>query len=188
MTDISHTSPARPVSLKGFIAWRRRHPNVFIFLIAAIIYLGVSKAILMGAGNPDVRVRIDLSDFMTTPVMVKVHVAAAVLTFGIGVLLMAGLKGNKVHRVLGYTWVVTMGLTAASSFLLTSLSDGSFSLIHGLSAWTLIALPFGIAAARRRDIRKHAKNMTGMFTGGMLIAGLFSFLPGRTMWSIFFAA
>ena len=29
--------------------------------------------------------------------------------------------------------------------------------------------------------------MTGIFVGGMLIAGLFSFLPGRTMWHLFFA-
>jgi len=29
--------------------------------------------------------------------------------------------------------------------------------------------------------------MTGMFTGGMLIAGLFTFLPGRLMWDLFFA-
>jgi uncharacterized membrane protein len=29
--------------------------------------------------------------------------------------------------------------------------------------------------------------MTGMFMGGLVIAGLFSFLPGRLMWHLFFA-
>ena len=28
--------------------------------------------------------------------------------------------------------------------------------------------------------------MTGMFVGAMLIAGLFSMLPGRLMWEVFF--
>jgi hypothetical protein len=37
------------------------------------------------------------------------------------------------------------------------------------------------------QIAAHRKQMTDMFVGGMLIAGLFTFLPGRLMWSLFFA-
>ena len=29
--------------------------------------------------------------------------------------------------------------------------------------------------------------MTSAFVGGLLVAGLFTFLPGRMLWSIFFA-
>ena len=60
--------------------------------------------------------------------------------------------------------------------------------IHALSAWTMIGLPFGVAAIRRRDVKKHRHTMTGMFVGAIVIAGLFSFLPGRLMWEIFFTA
>ena len=28
--------------------------------------------------------------------------------------------------------------------------------------------------------------MTGMFVGGLVVAGLLTFLPGRLMWAIFF--
>lgn len=44
----------------------------------------------------------------------------------------------------------------------------------------------GIAAARGGEIRAHARHMTGMFTCGMRIAGLLTFLPGRLMWDPFF--
>ena len=48
-------------------------------------------------------------------------------------------------------------------------------------------LPVAIAAVKRRDVKKHRKEMTNLFVGGMLVAGLFTLLPGRMMWHIFFA-
>ena len=78
-----------------------------------------------------------------------------------------------------------MGMTALSSFFITGIFENAFSPIHALSAWVLLGLPFGIAAIRRRDIKKHRDSMTGMFTGGMVITGLFTFLPGRLMWDLF---
>jgi uncharacterized membrane protein len=80
-----------------------------------------------------------------------------------------------------------MALAAVSSFFIIGLNGNHFSFIHGISAWTVIALPMAVAAARRRDIRSHARGMTNMFVGGLLVAGLFTFLPGRMLWSIFFA-
>ena len=101
---------------------------------------------------------------------------AASTAFAIGVVLLRGVKGSGLHRKLGYTWVAAMAVTAVSSFFITGLNGTNFSFIHGLSAWTVIGLPMGIAAARRKNIRKHSKDMTNMFVGGLLIAGLFTFL------------
>ena len=95
-------------------------------------------------------------------------------------------RGGGLHKTLGWTWVIAMAVTALSSFFITGLNGSFFSWIHGLSAWTLIGLPAGIHAIRNKDVKKHAKNMTGMFLGAMIIAGLFTFLPGRFMWSLFF--
>ena len=128
----------------------------------------------------------DAARLVESPVVLKMHLAGALSAFGIGTALMMGVKGRGLHKRLGYAWVVAMAITAISSFFLTGLNGNSFSWIHGLSAWTIIGLPMGIAAARRKDIAKHRKEMTGMFTGGMLVASLFTFLPGRMMWSIFF--
>lgn len=81
-----------------------------------------------------------------------------------------------------------MSITAISSFFITGIMGSTYSPIHALSAYTMLGLPFGIAAVRRRNIPKHRKDMTGMFVGAMVIAGLFSFLPGRLMWSLVFAS
>ncbi len=118
--------------------------------------------------------------------VIQVHVAGAVSTFFIGLVLLLARKGRMFHRTLGWTWVLTMATTAISSFLIHGLTDLPFSPIHALSAWTLIGLPMGLAAARRHNVESHRKHMTGMFLGGMMVAGLFTFLPGRLMWHLLF--
>lgn len=165
---------------------RRRHPNKITAGIAIAIYLVISHMILSGEGP--VRFRVDLAPLLQSPLLLQAHVAGAVLTFAIGCVLLAGVKGRVIHRTLGYVWVVSMAVTAISSFFLHTINPGSFSFIHALSAWTMIVLPMGLAAARRKNIAQHRNHMTGMFVGGMLVAGLFSFLPGRLMWHLFFTA
>ena len=165
-----------------------RISNRTIILVAFGIYALVSWMILNGADNPPIRFRFDATRLVEASLVLKLHVGGALAAFGIGTALMMGVKGRGLHKRLGYTWVVAMAVTAITSFFLTGLNGNQFSWIHGLSAWALIGLPMGIAAARRKDIARHRKHMTGMFTGGMLVAGLFTFLPGRMMWSIFFAA
>ena len=41
-----------------------------------------------------------------------------------------------------------------------------------------------VAAARRHKVRLHARLMTGLFTGGLVLAGLLAFMPGRLMWRL----
>lgn len=156
--------------------------------IAFTIYLMISHFILAAYPDADLRFRIDVTPLLEASLAVQVHVAAAMATFFIGLVLLCAPKGFTLHRTLGWTWVVSMAITAGSSFFITGLMGSSYSPIHALSAWTMIGLPFGIAAIRRRDIKKHRSTMTGMFVGGMAIAGMFSFLPGRMMWHVFFAA
>ncbi len=163
---------------------RRRHPYKIAAGIALAIYAGLSHLSLAGEGP--VHFRVDLTPLLESPLVLQAHVAGALLTFAIGSLLLAGVKGRAMHRTLGYIWIVSMAVTAISSFFLHTINPGSFSFIHALSAWTMITLPMGLAAARRRKIAEHRKFMTGMFMGGILIAGLFSFLPGRLMWHLFF--
>jgi uncharacterized membrane protein len=40
--------------------------------------------------------------------------------------------------------------------------------------------------ARRHAVERHRRTMIGIFTGGLVIAGLFTFLPGRIMHSVMF--
>ncbi len=181
MTDLAHT-PRRI----GFPKLPRRYRIALIGAPAA--YAVISWMILKSAGNPPVRFRIDVTPFLDAGLVIQLHVLGALSAFVIGAVLLRGVKGTAMHRKLGYAWVAAMALAAVSSFFLVGLNGNSFSFIHGLSAWTIIVLPMAVAAARRKNFRKHAKDMTNLFMGGLVVAGLFSFLPGRLLWTIFFAA
>jgi len=185
MTDLAAARPAAAFSVRRL---RERHGNKLLVAGALAGYAFASQAMLAGQGRGAVQLRIDLSPLLEVSPVLQAHIAAALLSFAIGTALLLGVKGRTFHRVLGYTWVATMSVTAISSLFLTGLNGDSYSLIHLLSGWTIILLPMALAAARRRKIAVHRKEMTGLFFGGMLIAGLFSFLPGRLMWHLFFTA
>lgn len=120
------------------------------------------------------------------PIQIQIHVAAVSVALAIGITLMLGLKGTTVHRTLGWLWVVAMATAAISSLFIHRANGGSFSFLHLFAGWTLIALPMGVFAARKHNVRLHSRTMTGMFVGGLLIAGAFAFLPGRLMWQVLF--
>lgn len=158
----------------------------WVVSIAIVAFAVISGFILSQYPEASVRFRLDLSRLLLVSPMVQLHIASALAAFFVGLWILAGPKGSGMHKKLGWAWVIAMGATAVSSFFITGLNGDSYSWIHGLSAWTVIGLPMGIYAIRRKEVKKHAKAMTGMFLGGMVIAGLFTFLPGRFMWSLFF--
>jgi len=120
------------------------------------------------------------------PWVIQLHIAAALSALLLGTVQLVGIKGTGVHRLIGWTWVVAMLTVAISSLFIRQLNPGSFSLIHLLSGWTLIALPMALFAIRRGRVARHASGMTWTFIGGLIIAGAFTFLPGRLMWEVFF--
>ena len=128
--------------------------------------------------------RLDFTPLFHAAWVIKLHVAGAIASFGVGTAIMAQRKGSRFHRQLGWTWSATMALTAASSFFIQT--EGRLSWIHALSAWTLVLLPMALVAARAHRAKIHARLMTTIFLGGMLAAGLFTFVPGRMMWRLFF--
>ena len=120
-----------------------------------------------------------------SPVIV-VHLVFAVIAFAIGLIQLLGPKGTMAHRILGWTWVVMMATVAVSSFFIHALNPKGFSVIHLLSVFVLCMLPLGVYAAKKHDIKGHSRTMTNLFIGGMVVAGIFTFFPGRLMWQMFF--
>ncbi|MBI3439754.1 MAG: DUF2306 domain-containing protein [Proteobacteria bacterium] len=117
---------------------------------------------------------------------VQWHVVAASMATVIGFVVVSLPKGSPLHKILGWTWVASMALTAVSSFFITGLNGDRYSIIHILSGWTMVALPLGIYAIKRRNIAEHRRAMTGLFFGGLLVAGALTFIPGRFMYQLFF--
>ena len=50
----------------------------------------------------------------------------------------------------------------------------------------LVMLVLGVWAARRHNVRSHKFTMIGIFFGALLIAGLFTLMPGRIMHAVIF--
>ncbi|MFN3878570.1 MAG: DUF2306 domain-containing protein [Brevundimonas sp.] len=160
---------------------------LLLLIVPVVAYLAVDDGRLARMGfTPHVP---DWRLLLASPPAIQIHVAAALTALAIGIVLLIGVKGNRLHRTLGWTWVLAMATTAISSFFIHRLNPGGpggFSLIHLLSGWTVVALPMAVHAARRHRIADHRRAMMGMFVGGLIVAGAFTFLPGRLMWAIFF--
>lgn len=121
------------------------------------------------------------------PMPIPPHALAAIAAFALGSLQLVLPKGTARHRALGRAWVALMAVTAASGLFIHELrSFGPFSPIHLLSLGTLAALVLGLRSARRGDIARHRRIMLLLFLGALLVAGLFTLLPGRRMHAVFF--
>ncbi|MGX1100067.1 DUF2306 domain-containing protein [Amorphus sp. MBR-141] len=118
---------------------------------------------------------------------IQLHTVVALSAFFLGLLQVVGPKGRMIHRALGWIWVVLMAVVAVSAFFIHELRVwGDWSPIHLLAVVVLVALPFGVMAARRHDVNRHRRTMLGLFLGALVIAGAFTFAPGRLMHALVF--
>ncbi len=171
--------PSRPLASSRKAGW--------VLLAAA----AVATAVLVGprivAVTGESRLQgPDLALFAAQPLVLQLHILAALGTVALGGLIFSLRKGGTFHRTAGWTWVVLMAVTATSSLFIVGLNGDVWSLIHLLSGWVLIVLPIAVRAARKHRVDLHRKTMNGIFVGGSLAAGAFTFLPGRLMWRLVF--
>src|ERR1700722_4198086 len=118
---------------------------------------------------------------------IPVHAFAAMAALVLGLVQFAAPKGTLPHRTIGWIWVVLMAAVAVSSFWIHQIRLlGPFSPIHLLSIFTLAMLPFGVWFAHRPRGADLRRVMVLMFTGALVIAGLFTLLPGRIMHTVVF--
>jgi uncharacterized membrane protein len=119
--------------------------------------------------------------------MIQVHAFAAMGAFVLGLVQLAAPKGTLPHRTMGYIWAALMVVIAVTSFWIHDLRVwGPWSPIHLLSIFTLATLPFAILHARRHRVTQHRNAMIAIFAGALVIAGLFTFFPGRIMHAVAF--
>jgi uncharacterized membrane protein len=116
--------------------------------------------------------------------MIALHLATALAALVLGAAVLAARKGTRAHKRLGRAWLVLMLVVALSSFAIQT--GGRLSVIHLLSAWTLIALACALYFIRRGNVRAHRGFMVGTFIG-LVLAGLGALAPGRTLHALFFA-
>jgi len=152
----------------------------------AIVALGVLAWAIVAAINLAHGVHLHaphLGLMLKAPWIVQLHVAAAFSALVIGTALLLGVKGRTFHKAAGWTWVICMMTVAIGSFWIRT--TGHLSFIHLLSGGVAITVPLAVVAAKRGNLRSHRAGMTRNFLGGLIIAGAFTFVPGRLMWMIF---
>jgi uncharacterized membrane protein len=127
----------------------------------------------------------DMALFDQLTPAIKVHLLTALAALVLGGLLMTARKGRTFHRVAGWVWVSLVSVTAGATLFITSLNHGSWSLLHLITGWVLLALPVAVIAAKRRNVARHRKTMMGLFYGGFAINLFVALMPGRTLWMMF---
>ncbi len=161
-------SPARsitPVFVIGTAA---------LFTLATLVLIAIANVISGG-----VRIR-----YEAAPIALAIHVATVIPALFLGGFVLWSRKGTVLHKILGRIWAMLMMITAISSFWLHDLF-GAIGPIHIFSVLTIISIPRAIWAIRKGNVRVHQRAMVSPYVG-LIVAGLFSFLPGRLMGMLVF--
>ena len=124
--------------------------------------------------------------FTSAPWIIQLHAASAIAAFLLGLVQFTAPKGTIPHRTFGYVWVALMASTAITAFFIREINDGGLSWIHIFVPITLYGIVELSIRARRGLTGKHRSTALWMFTAALVIPGIFSFLPGRTMHAVVF--
>jgi uncharacterized membrane protein len=128
-----------------------------------------------------------LAPLLEAPGTIPLHAFAATAAFALGIVQFAAPKGTLPHRTIGWIWVALMAVVAISSLWIHEIRlVGPFSPIHILSIFVPVMLVLAVLHARRHNVSGHKKAMTSIFFGALIIAGVFTFMPGRVMHAVVF--
>ena len=128
-----------------------------------------------------------LEPLLSAPFAIQFHVATVLPAAVLGAVLLTRPKGTPAHRLFGKIWLLLMVATSLSTFFIHGIDTvAGFSPIHLLSVYVVFGSVMAIRAARRRDIRAHRAHVSGMYLGGIVVAGLFTLVPHRVMGAMIF--
>ena len=128
-----------------------------------------------------------LAPLLNASPVIQIHAYAAIGAFVLGSIQMLAPKGTISHRKFGWAWATLILVVAISSlFIHTIRTWGPFSPIHLLSILTLVNVPLAVYFARSHKIRAHRGTMTSLFVFALIVAGFFTFMPGRIMHAVLF--
>jgi uncharacterized membrane protein len=151
---------------------------VMSFAVMSVVVMGLA------AVSP---AAINLAPLLDAAPAIPLHAFAAMAAFALGVVQFAAPKGTLPHRAIGAIWVALMATVAISSFWIHQLRlVGPWSPIHLLSIFTLVTLPLGVWKAHSHQVAAHRRIMIYLFSGALVVAGLFTLLPGRIMHAVLF--
>jgi uncharacterized membrane protein len=130
-----------------------------------------------------------LAPLLNATPAIQLHAFAAMTAFVLGIVQFSAPKGTIPHRTIGWIWVVLMLTVSISAFWIHQIRLwGPWSPIHLLAIFTLIMLPIAVLNAHRHRVPQHRMAMTLIFLGALVVAGLFTLVPGRIMHAVVFGS
>ena len=132
-----------------------------------------------------------LTPILEAPFIIQLHLMAALPALIISPISIWGRRTRRTHKTLGYIWVVALAVLAISGLFIPSNGlavIGHFGPIHLFSFYALWGIGCGVWFARCGRIDDHRSTMRATWMGSMGIAGLLSFIPGRTINEMVFGA
>jgi uncharacterized membrane protein len=119
-----------------------------------------------------------------------IHLSTIVPCFIIGTVLLLIKKGTTVHKKLGRLYMILMMITACITLFMPAQVGpalfGHFGWIHSFSLLTIYTVPTAYIAVKKGNIKSHKRKMILLYFGAIIIAGGFTFFPGRYLHEIFF--
>lgn len=112
---------------------------------------------------------------MTYLHLAYVRLARVTLAFTIGTMVLCQKKGTRQHRRLGKCYMLLMLTTAVIALCIPAQIGprflGHFGWIHLFCLLVLYSVPAAFVAIRQGKLNRHKAHMTGVYVGGILIAG-----------------
>ena len=122
--------------------------------------------------------------------LMYIHLATVVPCFIIGTVLLLIKKGTNIHTTFGRIYMVLMLVTAVITLFMPAQVGftvfNHFGWIHSFSFLTLYTVPTAYLAIKRGDVQSHKRKMILLYFGALVLAGGFTFVPGRYLHELFF--
>lgn len=127
-----------------------------------------------------------LTPLLDAPIAIQLHAFSAILAFALGAVVLWRPKGTSLHKALGKAWVGLMLVVATSSLFINEIRMiGPFSPIHLFALMTYLGIGQALWAIKvQRNVAAHRAGMQATYIGALLLAGAFTFLPGRRMHAV----
>lgn len=122
--------------------------------------------------------------------LMLLHLFTVVPCFLIGTMLLIIKKGTPLHRNSGRVYMLLMLFTATVTLFMPA-AIGSrflnhFGWIHLFSVLTIYTVPTAYIAIKKGNVKAHKRKMILLYFGALVIAGGFTFAPGRYLHELFF--
>ncbi|MDO6739061.1 DUF2306 domain-containing protein [Wenyingzhuangia sp. 2_MG-2023] len=120
---------------------------------------------------------------MTYIDLMYIHLATVVPCFVIGTIVLMIKKGTNTHIVLGRIYMMLMMFTAIITLFMPAHVGPTvmnhFGWIHAFSFLTIYTVPTAYWAIKQGNVKAHKRKMIILYIGAIIIAGGFTFAPGR---------